>query len=89
MNRASPDTHDQARLTDTWGSAIRLRGGGGESDILPALPCQNLAVKIGILNFGLWKKIHEGLCAAVKSLTAIDAHEHQRFNELSGTVVSR
>ena len=64
-------------------------GGGGESAILPALRCQNLAAEIGILNFGLWKKIQEGLCAAVKSLTAIDAHERQRFNELSGTVVSR
>ena len=41
-------------------------GGGGESAILPAQRCQNLAAEIGILNFGLWKKIHEGLCAAVK-----------------------
>jgi len=30
-----------------------------------------------------------GLTNVLNSLTAIDAHERQRFNELRGTVVSR
>ena len=88
MNRASPDTQDQARLMDTRGSAIRLRGGGR----IGHLTCATVPKSCGgNWNFEFWslEKIHEGLCAAVKSLTAIDAHEHQRFNELSGTVVSR